>query len=125
MKHGGSRYDRLSRGLRRDRGVMNTTEQRYADWLTNDPSVYRWWFEALSLRISHPEAGRPALYTPDFVVLREDGTTFIDDVKNKHIDDVAAIVRIKACAELYPLWIFRIVRPIAKKNGGGFEITEV
>lgn len=120
-----SRFDILSRGLRRERGVMNKTEERYAEFLSLDEGVYKWWFEPGSLRLSSPDTGQPARYSPDFLVLMTDGVTYFDDVKAGGFDDFAAIVRIKCAAELYPLWKFRLVKPVAKKHGGGFEIKEV
>lgn len=120
-----TRFDILSRGLRRKRGTMNNVEKAYSEWLESLPEVYRWWYEPLTLRLSHPEGGQPAKFTPDFLVLTEDGTTFLDDVKAGGFDDFAAGVRIKAAAELYPLWKFRRVYRIAKKNGGGWRTEEV
>lgn len=122
---GGSRFDVLSRGLVRERGKMNATETEYAGLLKLDAQVCAWWFEPFSLRLSHPETGQPATYSPDFMVLHDDGTTFIDDVKSSGLDDPASIVRLKASAELYPLWRFRIAKKQRVRDGGGFKITEV
>ena len=120
------RFKHLSRGLRRTRGERNKTEAKYEAELMVEPGVVRVWFEPFTIRISHPESGQPARYTPDFMVLMEDGTTYIDDVKPPgNIDDKASGVRIKACAELFPLWIFRIVKAKRKKDGGGFHRSEV
>jgi len=105
---------------------MNKGETAYSIILTADPDVAEWWFEPFSLRISHPRAGQPARYTPDFLVLMADGTTYVDDVKaKKQFDDKAGIVRAKACAELYQLWVFRLIHPKLKRDGGGFTITEI
>lgn len=121
-----TRFSILSKGLRRKRGEMNRTESAYADLLTLDENVHQWWFEPFSLRLTHPESGQPATYSPDFLVLMADGVTFVDDVKTSSgFDDKASIVRIKCAAELYPLWIFRTVRRLTKKDGGGWERTEV
>lgn len=122
-----TRFDILSRGLRRKRGEMNKTEEAYAARLDVDPAVFRWWFEPLSLWLSHPKEGNPATFKPDFLVLYKDGTTCIDDVKSggRGFDDKAAGVRIKAAAELYPLWRFRLVRKQLKRDGGGFVVVEV
>lgn len=76
-------------------------------------------------RLSHPPGGQPAKLTPDFLVLMTDGTTFVEDVKSGGLDDNAAIVRMKAAAELFPLWVFRLVRPIPKRDGGGWAWHEV
>lgn len=121
-----NRFDILSRGLRRTRGEMNKAEAAYSLILEMDQSVYHWWFEPLSLRLSHPESGKPAIFTPDFLVLYTDGTTCLDDVKSGSMfDDTAALVRIKTAAELYPLWKFRRVIPLKAKDGGGYRYEEV
>ena len=119
----GSRFDGLSRGRRAERGEMNKTEALYSQLLTADPDVYAWWFEPMTIRISHPETGQPAKVTPDFMVVMQNGATFIDDVKGTGPDDNASIVRMKAAAELYPLWLFRIVKKQKKKDGGGFKVS--
>ncbi|WP_437231049.1 DUF1064 domain-containing protein [Planctomicrobium sp. SH661] len=121
-----TRFSILSKGLRRKRGEMNSVEAQYAALLNANENVATWWFEPFSLTLSHPTEGQPARYTPDFLVLMTDGTTYVDDVKaSKGFDDKASIVRIKTAAELYPLWIFRTVYKLPKKNGGGWERHEV
>lgn len=113
----GTRFTILSRGLKRTRGEMNKVEKAWSEELTADPNVADWWFEPFTLRISHPEEGQPAKYTPDFLVLMTDGLTYVDDVKPPgNFDDNASIVRIKSCAELFPLWIFRIVKKKLKRD---------
>lgn len=107
-----SKYARLSQGLVRERGKMNKTEAKWADHLNSLISagkVVRYWFEPFGLRLSHPAKGQPLSYTPDFLVLENDGTTFVDDVKGRHIDE-AAYVRVRAAAEQFSLWRFRIVQ---------------
>lgn len=120
-----NRFDILSRGLRRTRGEMNGAESKYAQWLSAEPDVHRWWFEPFTLRLSHPEGGQPAKLTPDFIVLMTDGVTYVDDVKSGGMNDNASIVRMKAAAELYPLWKFRLVVSRLKRDGGGFTRTEL
>lgn len=111
-----SRQKILSRGLVRKRGEMNKSEAAYAADLEiclREGKIAGYWFEPFSLRLTHPEAGQPARYSPDFMVLLNDGTTMIDDVKTSSgFDDLAAIVRIKCAAELFPLWKFRLVRRV-------------
>ena len=122
-----SRFAGLSKGLVRERGRMNATEALYASLLAEKQKhgeIHQYWFEAVTLRISHPETGHPARFSPDFLVLYPDGTTCFDDTKGGMVDN-AAIVRIKAAAEIFPLWKFRIVTRKSKKDGGGFEIKEV
>lgn len=122
-----SRFAGLSKGLVRTRGAMNKGEARYADVLTVAKArgeIADFWFEPFSLRISATDAGQPARYTPDFLVLMPDGQTFVDDVKTASgHDDPAALVRIKVAASLFSLWTFRIVRPAGKS--GGFDIVEI
>lgn len=120
-----SRFDILSRGLKRVRGTMNKLETQYSEALSADPDVYKWWFEPLTLRLSHPDGGQPARFAPDFLVLYQDGTTCLDDVKPNFGADFAAGVRVKCAAELFPLWKFRRVTKVAKKRGGGWKIEEV
>ena len=124
-KKGGHRFQILSKGLRRKRGEMNKTEKEYSLILTADPEVYEWWFEPFTLRISHPDNGQPAKVTPDFLVLMNNGHTIVIDVKSSGLDDYAAGVRMKAAAELYPLWRFQIIKKKTKKDGGGWRIQEV
>ena len=121
----GTRFSVLSKGLRRKRGEMNATEAAYAALLEVDDDVYEWWFEPFTLRLSRPAEGQPAKYTPDFLVLMNDGVTFIDDVKGSGVDDDASRVRIKCAAEQYQLWRFRIVKKRRVRDGGGFDVTEV
>jgi len=125
---GRTRFSVLSKGLRRTRGQMNRTEAEYAqqlDLLIAAGQIARYWFEPFTIRISHPASGQPAKVTPDFLVLAIDGTTYVDDVKGTGLDDAAAVVRMKTAAELYPLWVFRIVKKQKKKDGGGFSVVEV
>lgn len=124
-----SRHKILSKGLRRDRGTMNKTEAAYAEDLkacVAAGEIAAWWFEPCSLRLSRPESGQPARYTPDFMILLNDGTTCFDDIKTTSgFDDYAGVVRIKCAAEQYPLWKFRIVRKKRMKDGGGWDVKEV
>lgn len=120
-----NRFKTLSRGRIAKRGIRNKTEARYEDTLLGDPSIHQVWFEPFSLRLSSPDKGQPARYTPDFMILMKDGTTYIDDVKGAGLDDKAAAVRAKAAAEQYPLWIFRICKERRKKDGGGFSVREL
>lgn len=122
-----NRFSVLSRGLNRKRGQMNRTEAAYAETLEARKAageIVAYWFEPFSLRLSHPDAGHPATYCPDFMVLLPSGLTYIDDVKGGMADN-AAIVRIKTAAELFPLWRFRLVQKRLKRDGGGFKVTEV
>lgn len=122
---GGSRFDILAKGLVRTRGKMNSAESKYAamlDGLVLAGDVAWWRFEPFSLRLTECSKGQPARYTPDFLVLMPDGTTFLDDLKSrKGFDDPASLVRIKVAADQYSLWRFRIVRPA----GVAYEVKEI
>ena len=122
---GRNRYQILSRGLKAKRGVMNKTEAEWAAVLTQDPDVAQWWFEPLTLRLSHPREGQPARLTPDFMILLQSGITIFDDVKGTGLDDPASAVRMKAAAELFGLWKFRIVKKRTKSQGGGYDVREL
>lgn len=124
MTHIPHRYHLLNKGLRRKRGEMNATESRWAACLDVDQTVERYWFEPMTLRLSHPSSGQPATFTADFLVLRKDGVVCIDDVKSGGVDNEAAGVRIRAAAELFPLWVFRVVRP-PKRKADNWTVTEV
>lgn len=120
-----NRFQILSRGKRTRRGEMNKTESRYADLLKANPDVAWFRHEPFSLRLSSPAAGQPARYTPDFLIVMQDGTTYLDDVKGSGMDDAAAAVRAKCAAEIYPIWTFRIAKERRKKDGGGWDVRIV
>ena len=125
-----SRYTILAKGLERKRGKKNKTEQAYERFLALEKAAGRvkdWWFEPMSLRLSECDEGQPLRYTFDFMVLAADGTVYMDDVKaplrrGQKYDDPAALIRIKAAADRYTLFVFRLVRPV---KGVGFECREV
>ena len=133
----GSRFKNLSRGLNRVRGERNKTEAEYELILVDsrdnetplegfDSHVVNWWFEPVTMRLSHPPEGQPARFSVDFMILLADGTTLMDEVKGSGgFEDPAAIVRLKCAAEQFSLWIFRRVQKKRKKDGGGWKITQV
>jgi len=89
---------------------MNKTEARYADLLESERlggSICSWRFEAVKLRMADL-----TWYTPDFLVIRNDGTIDLVEVKGFWRDD--ARVKWKTIAELYPE--FRIVSVEDKKG---------
>lgn len=98
---------------------MNKTEQDYAAILTirKGAGEVLWFiYEAITLQLA------PGVrYTPDFAVMLADGTFEMHEVKG-HWSDVAK-VKIKTAAELFPIR-FVAYRKIAKKDGGGWELTE-
>lgn len=123
VKH---RFTILSKGDTRQRGVMNKTESLYAaelDLARLAGEVADYWFNPMRLRLTTAMDGKGVYFTVDFMVLLHDGTTFIDEVKGSGIDNDAAIVRVKAAAEKFPLWRFRLIKRQRSDEGGGWKIT--
>jgi len=98
-------------------GVMNKTEQAYANHLESQKAagIILWWkFEGLKFRLADN-----TFYTPDFAVMLPDGMIEIREVKGFWTDD--ARVKIKIAAEMYP-FDFIAVKAKAKKDGGGWSV---
>jgi len=98
---------------------MNGTEARYATYLEERKASgeINWFaFEAVKLRLAPL-----TFYTPDFLVMLDDGTLEAHEVKGFWQDD--ARVKIKVAAEIYP-FRFIVVTVVPKKDGGGWK-TEV
>lgn len=96
-------------------GVMNKTEQEYAQELdqlrvAGDVAWYR--FEGVKLRLADS-----TFYTPDFAVMLANGELQMHEVKGHWQDD--ARVKIKVAADQYP-FRFYALRKRAKRDGGGF-----
>lgn len=96
-------------------GVMNKTEAAYAQHLgllqaAGDVAWFR--FEGLKFRLADN-----TFYTPDFAVMRADGSLEAHEVKGHWQDD--ARVKIKVAADLYPVR-FIAVTAQTKKAGGGW-----
>jgi hypothetical protein len=97
-------------------GQMNKTEAAYAALLETLKVAGRiqWYrFEGLKLRLADK-----TFYTPDFAVMRDDGTMECHECKGFWQDD--ARVKIKVAAEMYP-FRFMAAKQRAKKHGGGWE----
>lgn len=80
-------------------GAMNKTEAAYAHHLgllKFAGSVLWYRFEGLKFRLADA-----TFYTPDFAVMRADGTLECHEVKGHWTDD--ARVKIKVAAEMYPI----------------------
>lgn len=101
-------------------GQKNKTEQAYELEVLKpamqDGSVSWYRFEGVKLRLADN-----TFYTPDFCVMRSDGTMEMHEVKGFWQDD--ARVKIKVAADMYPLKFIAVKRQ-AKKNGGGWSIEE-
>lgn len=105
---------------RKKQGEMNSTEAGYAaclEALQSTGEILWWKFEGIKLRLADL-----CFYTPDFNVMTADGELQMHEVKGFWTDD--AKVKIKVAAETYPFRFF-VVKKQAKKDGGGFVLTEV
>jgi hypothetical protein len=101
---------------RMKRGVMNKAEAAYQAHLEGRKQAGEvlWYaFESYTFKLA--DATR---YTPDFAVMLASGVMEFHEVKGFWMDD--ARVKIKVAADRFP-HPFVAVKPIAKKNGGGWE----
>jgi len=102
-------------------GQMNKTEAAYAGYLklllyAGQISWYR--FEGMKFRLADK-----TFYSPDFAVLLPDGVMEMHEVKGaRAIFQDDAKVKIKVAAEMYP-FVFRVIYPKLKRDGGGWEIV--
>ena len=100
-------------------GEMNKTEAAYAQRLETlklAGEILDYSFEPIKLRI-----GKRCWYSPDFGVLKPDGTYELHEVKGYWEDD--ARVKVKAVAEAHPFRLIAVTK-VAKKNGGGWLVEE-
>lgn len=98
---------------------MNRTESRYALHLEQQlrAGELLWFrFEGLKFRLAEK-----TFYTPDFAVMRSTRELECHEVKGFWEDD--ARVKIKVVAGLFPLR-FIAVRPVSKRDGGGWAIEK-
>jgi hypothetical protein len=86
-------------------GKMNKMEANYAAELERrkaNGGVAWYGFECIKLRLADN-----TYYIPDFLVMLNDGTMEIHETKGYWEDD--ARVKIKACADLYWMFVFRAI----------------
>lgn len=107
---------------------MNKSETAYSNHLHvlfNAGEIVFFRHEPMSLRVTdnQPGGANAIRYTPDFQVMDADGVTYMDDVKGTGPLDPASLVRIKAAAEAFPMWHFRLV--IINRNGTIKEIRPI
>jgi len=98
-------------------GTMNKTEAAYAaflDTLIACKDVLWFKFEGVKLRLADN-----TFYSPDFIVLRADGSLECHEVKGHWEED--ARVKIKVAASIYPMQ-FIAVQALAKSKGGGWKV---
>jgi predicted nuclease of restriction endonuclease-like RecB superfamily len=114
-------FRRFAQGRpRRQPGTMNGTEKKYADELQLRllaEEIVDWKFEAVKLRLADK-----TFYTPDFMVLHNDGGIEFVETKGHWEDD--ARVKIKVAADRYFMFKFVALKPKTKKAGGGWSIEE-
>ncbi len=101
-------------------GQKNKTEQAYELEVLKpamqDGSISWYRFEGVKLRLADN-----TFYTPDYCVMRSDGTMEMHEVKGFWQDD--ARVKIKVASDNYPFRFIAVKRQ-AKKNGGGWSTEE-
>ncbi len=100
-------------------GQLNKTEQAYQDRLAElkaSGAILWYRFEGIKLRLADN-----TFYTPDFAVMTNSGQMECHEVKGFWEDD--ARVKIKVAAEMYP-FLFKALKPLPKKSGGGWSIEE-
>lgn len=98
---------------------MNKTEQSYYDELKLMAAAgeIQWFkFEGMKLRLADN-----TFYTPDFVVMNNEGYIECHEVKGFWRDDARA--KIKIAADIYP-FKFLALKKQAKKFGGGWDYEE-
>lgn len=104
-------------------GAMNKTEAEYAKYLEHlkyTGRIAAYWFEAMKLKV----ADGACWYTPDFLVMRNDGTMELHEVKGSpRIFQDDAKVKVKAVSTHYPFKAY-VVYPRRKQDGGGWDTVE-
>lgn len=113
-----SRAKRFALG-RLPAGQMNKLEARYAEYLKAQEiagDVLWWKFEPVRLVLAPRTT-----YTPDFLTMLADETLEFVEVKGHWQDD--ARCKIKVAAATLP-FRFVAVKPLPKKDGGGWKREE-
>lgn len=113
------RSDNTRYGKRHKPGVMNATEQAYADMLEHRQlagELIRFDFESVTFKLADG-----CRYTPDFAVWMADGTMEFVDCKGGGPMDEKSRVKVKVAAEKFPQFVFVIEQKQSKKLGGGWN----
>ena len=117
MRFGGKKIYGLGR---LKTGHMNKTETEYSEYLERlkmAGEIVWYKFEGVKFRLADN-----TFLSPDFMVMLPNGEIQIREVKGFMMDD--ANVKNKICADMYPFRFF-VVRKRPKKDGGGWEESEV
>ena len=118
-----------ARGARKERGVMNKTEQEFfASHISPrriSGDIVEHWYEVWTWRLTEKTpGGKPGIrYTPDFVVMLKGGLLEAYEVKGTGIATTADLNRVKLAADKLPIPFF-VATKQTKKQGGGFKIEE-
>lgn len=88
--------------MRQNRGGMNKTEQAFYEHLKTTLPEFRIYAQSFTLKIANG-----CRYTPDFVLIGDDGRLHAYETKGFMRDDAA--VKIKVAASLYPAIQFTLV----------------
>lgn len=112
-----------ARAARHAPGKMNKLEAEYDQHLAvleQTGVIFDRRFEHVTLVIA--DGDKRVRYTPDFMVTRApDAQIEFHETKGFMQDDAA--VKLKVAAAAYPSFVFKLVRKRAKKDGGGWDIT--
>ena len=95
---------------------MNKLEQAYAEdlgLLLSTGMIRRWYFESMKFRLADN-----TWYTPDFIVINNEGHLEAHEVKGFLRDDAAVKFKVAAALYAWLKWIMIKRRP--KKDGGGW-----
>lgn len=114
--------DNTKYGKRHVPGVMNKTEEGYAELLRAREltgEVIAWYFECFTFKLA-----KDTRYTPDFAVQLADGSMEFVDAKGGGPIDPKSLVKIKCAAEKFHQFRFVIEQKQAKKRGGNWKRTE-
>lgn len=100
-------------------GEMNKTESEYKTYLEalkSSGKVLWYAFEGVTLKLA-----KNCRYTPDFVVMLDNGVIELHEVKGYWQDDAKA--KIKMAAEKFPFRFIAVYKK-PKKDGGGWKFEE-
>ena len=96
-------------------GTMNGMERAFYETMKSWAGIAAVEYEAVTFKLA-PDTR----YTPDFYVLRDSGT--IQFYECKGFEFQHSMVKVKVAAARFPEFEFFMVRRIAKKHGGGWDI---
>lgn len=117
------RFRRLNHGVmargrpanRRKPGTMNGLEAAFYEYAKSWRGVVSIDYEKITLKLADDTR-----YTPDFYVLMDSGAVQFYECKGFMEDH--ARVKIKVAAAMFPEFEFYLVRKVAKRHGGGWDI---